>query len=197
MDYIKKIETILERQNGIVLSSDLKKDKIPRTYLSMMVDQDKLERIDRGIYALPDVIEDEIYIMQKKYPTLIYSHETALFLHGLSDRTPFEYAATVPSGYKVVENISESFKLYYIKNDLYLMGTTKIKNNFGNRITVYSIERTICDVLRSRHRIDSQIVSDALKRVVKIKSLDYMLLSDYAKAFNVEKILNTYMEVLL
>ena len=193
MDYIKKIETILERQNGIVLSSDLKKDKIPRTYLSMMVDQDKLERIDRGIYALPDVIEDEIYIMQKKYPTLIYSHETALFLHGLSDRTPFEYAATVPSGYKVVENISESFKLYYIKNDLYLMGTTKIKNNFGNRITVYSIERTICDVLRSRHRIDSQIVSDALKRVVKIKSLDYMLLSDYAKAFNVEKKLNTYM----
>jgi hypothetical protein len=103
----------------------------------------------------------------------------------------------VPSGYKVVENISESFKLYYIKNDLYLMGTTKIKNNFGNRITVYSIERTLCDVLRSRHRIDSQIVSDALKRVVKIKSLDYMLLSDYAKAFNVEKILNTYIEVLL
>lgn len=197
MDYVEKIEEILERQNGIVRSSDLKKGQIPRSYLSVMLDQDKLERIERGIYGLPGGLADEMYIMQKKYPALIYSHETALFLHGLSDRTPFEYTATVPSGYKVVENISESFKIYYIKNDLHLMGTTKIKNNFGNRITVYNVERTICDLLRSRNRIDIQIVSDALKRVVKIKSLDYMLLSEYAKIFNVEKILNTYMEVLL
>lgn len=197
MDYIKKIEEIIERQNGIVLSSDLNKDKIPRSYLTIMVDQDKLERIDRGIYGLPGLIEDKMYIMQKKYPNLIYSHETALFLHGLSDRTPFEYSATVPSGYKVVENINESFKIYYIKNNLHLMGTTKIKNNFGNMIRVYSIERTICDILRSRNRIDIQILSDALKRVVKVKSLDYMLLWEYAKEFNVENILNTYMEVLL
>lgn len=197
MDYIKKIENIIEKQNGIVLSSDLNKDKIPRSYLAMMLDQDKLERIYRGIYILPGAIEDEMYIMQKKYPTLIYSHETALFLHGLSDRTPFEYSATVASGYKVVENINESFKIYYIKNNLHLMGTTKIKNNFGNMIKVYNIERTICDILRSRNRIDIQILSDALKRVVKIKPLNYMLLSEYAKEFNVENILNTYMEVLL
>jgi predicted transcriptional regulator of viral defense system len=147
--------------------------------------------------VLPDLLEDEMYIIQKKYSNLIYSHETALFLHELSDRTPFEYSATVPSGYKVVNAISEKSKIYYVKKELHLMGTVEGKTSLGNTINIYNVERTICDILRSRNRIDIQIFSDALKRVVKKKQLDYVLLIEYAKKLNVEKILNTYMEVLI
>jgi predicted transcriptional regulator of viral defense system len=138
-----------------------------------------------------------MYIMQKKYPNLIYSHETALFFHEISDRTPFEYSVTVPSGYKVVDTINERFNIYYIKRDLHLMGVTELETTLGNTIRIYNLERTICDLLRSRNRIDIQIFSDALKRVVKKKHLDYVLLSEYARKLNVENILNTYMEVLL
>ena len=197
MDYYKRIEKIINEQNGTLLSLDLDKNKIPRTYLSMLVAEGKIEKIGRGVYVLPDLLEDEMYIMQKKYPKLIYSHETALFLHELSDRTPFEYSATVPSGYKVVSNISERFKIYYIKKDLHLMGVIEGKTSFGNTIKIYNVERTICDILRSRNRIDIQIFTDALKRVAKKRNLDYALLIEYAKKLNVEKILNTYMEVLI
>ncbi|MGI6728250.1 MAG: type IV toxin-antitoxin system AbiEi family antitoxin domain-containing protein [Anaerovoracaceae bacterium] len=197
MDYIKRIEKIINEQKGTLLSLDLDENKIPRTYLSMMVADGKIERIGRGIYVLPDLLEDEMYIMQKKYPNLIYSHETALFLHGLSDRTPFEYSVTVPSGYKVVNAISEKSKIYYVKKELHLVGTAEGKTSLGNTIIIYNVERTICDILRSRNRIDIQIFSDALKRVVKKKHLDYALLLEYAKKLNVEKILNTYMEVLI
>lgn len=197
MDYIKRIKKIIDKQNGTLLSSDLDKYEIPRTYLSMMVAEGKVERIGRGIYVSPDSLEDEMYIIQKKYPNLIYSHETALFFHGLSDRTPFEYSATVPSGYKVVSAISETTKIYYIKRDLHQMGVMEGNTSFGNPIKLYNVERTICDILRSRNRIDIQIFSDALKRVAKKKNLDYALLMEYAKKLNVEKILNTYMEVLI
>jgi len=197
MDYIKKIKKIIDKQNGTLLSSDLDKYEIPRTYLSMMVAEGKVERIGRGIYVSPDSLEDEMYIIQKKYPNLIYSHETALFFHNLSDRTPFEYSATVPSGYKVVSAISETSKIYYIKRDLHQMGVMEENTSFGNPIKLYNVERTICDILRSRNRIDIQLFSDALKRVAKKKNLDYALLSEYAKKFNVENILNTYMEVLI
>ena len=91
MDYVKKIEKIINEQKGTLLSLDLDENKIPRTYLSMMVAEGKIERIGRGIYVLPDLLEDEMFILQKKYPNLIYSHETALFLHELSDRTPCLY----------------------------------------------------------------------------------------------------------
>lgn len=197
MNYIKRIEKIINEQNGTLLSLDLDKNKIPRTYLSMMVADGKIERIDRGIYVLPDLLEDEMFIMQKKYPNLIYSHETALFLHELSDRTPFEYSVTVPSGYKVVSTVSERTKIYYIKTDLHLMGIIEGKTPFGNTIRLYNVERTICDILRSRNRMDIQIFSDALKRVVKKKHFDYALLLEYARKFNVEKLLSTYMEVLI
>ena len=197
MDYIKRIESIINRQKGTLLSLDLDQNKIPRTYLSMMVAEGKIERIGRGIYVLPDLLEDEMFILQKKYPNLIYSHETALFLHKLSDRTPFEYSITVPSGYKVVNAISKKSKTYYVKKELHQMGMGKGKTSFGNAINIYNVERTICDILRSRNRIDIQIFSDALKKVTKKKNLDYALLVKYAKKFNVEKMLNTYMEVLI
>lgn len=197
MDYMKRIEKLIKAQKGTLLSKDLDENGIPRTYLSLMVGEGKIERVERGVYVLPDLLEDEMFILQKKYPSLIYSHETALFLHQLSDRTPFKYSATVQSGYKVVQALSEKSKIYYIKEDLHQMGIEEGKTYLGNTIKIYNVERTICDLLRSRERIDIQIFSDALKQVATIIELDYALLYEYAKRLRVEKLLDTYMKVLI
>lgn len=197
MNYLKKLEELIEQRHGTILSSDLDKYEIPRTYLSMLVAEGKLKRVDRGIYVSTDAVHDEMYAMQNKYPKLIFSHETALFLHGLSDRTPFEYSATVPSGYKVVENVSERVKVYYIKKDLHELGIIDVNTPFGNPLKVYNVERTICDIVRSRSRVDIQILNEALKRFVKLKRADYSLLMDYAKELKIETILKNYLEVLL
>lgn len=197
MNSLEKLEELIKKQNGTVLSSNLDQDKIPRAYLSRLVEEGRLERVGRGVYVALDSIEDEMFAMQNKYPQLIYSHETALYLHGLSDHTPFQYSVTVPSGYKVVENVSERFKCYYIRKDLHDLGVADAKTPFGNRIKVYGMERTICDMMRSRSRIDIQIFNDALKRFVRLKSVDYMLLMEYAKVFRVERGLRDYLEVML
>lgn len=197
MNYLDEIEKILETQHGTILSADLDKLQIPRAYLQMMVSEGKLERTNRGIYVSIDSIEDEMYAMQAKYPRIIYSHETALFVHGLSDRTPFEYSATVTSGYKVVSNVSERFKIYYIKKEFHELGVVTKQTSFGNPIRVYSIERTICDILKSKNRIDLQILNDALKRFVKLNGTDYSLLMEYAKKLKVETIIRKYLEILL
>ncbi|MGI6732396.1 MAG: type IV toxin-antitoxin system AbiEi family antitoxin domain-containing protein [Anaerovoracaceae bacterium] len=197
MSYLRKLEILIKDKNGMVLASDLKNKNIPRIYLSKLVDAGKLERVSRGVYVAPDAIEDEMYYMQCKYPKIIYSHETALFLHGLTDRTPFEYSATVPSSYKVVKSISNRYKIYYIKSELYDLGITDGKTSFGNEIKLYNVEKTICDIVRSRNRIDIQIVNEALKRYVKLNYADYALLIEYAKKLRVERLIRKYMEVLL
>lgn len=197
MSYLERIEELIKQKNGTLLTSDLKKLNIPRTYLSKLINSGKLERVSRGVYVSTGAIEDEMYYMQKKYPNLIYSHETALFLHGLTDRTPFEYSATVPSSYKVVENVSENMKIYYIKKEIHTLGVINGKTSFGNEIKFYNVERTICDIVRSRNKIDIQIVNEALKRYVKLKSADFNLLSEYAKEFKVDKLIKQYMEVLI
>lgn len=197
MNYLEKLEKLIQKQHGTVLSADLDIYEIPRTYLQMMVAEGKLERVDRGVYVSIDAIEDEMYAMQTKYPKLIYSHETALYLHGLSDRTPFEYSASVPSGYKVVGSVADRFKIYYIKKELHELGVETVKSSHGNPIRAYDVERTVCDLIRSRSRIDVQILNDALKRFVKLKSADHSILLEYARKLKVETVLKSYLEVLI
>jgi predicted transcriptional regulator of viral defense system len=180
-----------------VLSKELDAYEIPRTYLQMMVTEGKLEQVSRGVYVSIDAVEDEMYALQTKYKKLVYSHETALFLHDLSDRNPINYTATVPSGYKVVPTISDRFKIFYIKKELHELGVVTIDTAFGNQIRTYDVERTICDIVRSRSRIDVQIMNEALRRYVRMKSADYSLLLDYAKALRIDTVLKEYMELLL
>lgn len=192
-----KLDQLIQRQHGTVLSSDLDLYEIPRVYLQMMVAEGKLERVDRGVYVSIDAIEDEMFSMQTKYPKLVFSHETALYLHGLTDRTPFMYSASVPSGYKVVESVAERFKIYYIKKDLHELGVETVQSSHGNPVKTYNIERTICDLIRSRNRIDGQILNEAIKRFVKLKSADLSILMDYAKKLKIDTVLKHYLEVLL
>lgn len=192
-----KLDQIIQKQHGTVLSSDLDLYEIPRVYLQMMVAEGKLERVDRGVYVSIDAIEDEMFSMQTKYPKLVFSHETALYLHGLTDRTPFMYSASVPSGYKVVESVAERFKIYYIKKDLHELGVETVQSSHGNPVKSYNIERTICDLIRSRNRIDGQILNEALKRFVKLKSADLSILMDYARKLKIDTVLKHYLEVLL
>lgn len=197
MNYLEKLKKLIQEQHGTILSADLDRNEIPRVYLRMMIAEGQLEKVGYGIYVSVDSVEDEMYSMQTKYPRLIYSHETALYLHGLSDRTPFEYSASVPSGYKVVGTVADRFKIYYVKKELHEQGVETVKSAHGNPIRTYILERTICDLIRSRSRIDVQILNDALKRFVKLKSADYSILMDQAKKLKVDTVLKNYLEALL
>lgn len=197
MKHIDKLEELLKKQHGTIVSSDLSSYDIPRVYLQMMVSEGKLDKVGRGIYVSIDSIEDVLYSTQAKYPKIVYSHETALYLHSLSDRTPDLYSSTVPSGYKVVGNMSNQMKFYYIDKKLHQLGVVTMLSNHGNPIKVYNVERTICDIIRSRNRIDVQLLTDALKKYTRTKYTDISLLLSYARELKIEKILKHYLEILL
>lgn len=197
MDYIDQINKIIEKQNGIILASDLTGKDIPREYLSRLEKLGRIERVACGVYVKSDSVGDEMFYMQLKVPKIIYSHETALFVHGLSDRTPDKYSITVPSTFTVSAEIKSNYKVFYIKPDLYELGKIAGETIFGNRIMLYDMERTICDIVRSRSRIDIQIFNDALKRYSKLQTADLNKLYHYATILKTDKLLKQYMEVLL
>ena len=58
------------------------------------------------------------------------------------------------------------------------------------------MERTICDIIRDRNKIDSQIFNTALKEYMKRKDKNLNILYEYARMFNILKILKMYLEVL-
>ena len=195
---IDKLRQIMNGRQGLLLTSDLAKFNIPRTYLSIMEQNGEIERISRGVYRSISVfIEDELFTFQSRYSSTIFSHETALYLHGLTDRTPLTYSITVPSGYHSEFLNNSGHKIFYVSRDLFDLGVTSMNTPHGNQVRTTDLERTICDILRSRNQIDIQVRNAALKGYVRNKDSNLDRLYRYAQRFHIQSILREYLEILL
>jgi len=188
---------LIKSSKGVITSKQATNHNIHREYLSEFVRQGKLERIAHGIYITPDVWEDKMLIHQLRKSKMVYSHETALFLHDLTDRDPVAYCVTVPTGYNTSRLKQDGLIVYTIKKELLDLGICTKQTTFGNDIRVYNMERTICDILRDRKNQDVVVVSDALKRYIRRPDKDLNRLMKYAGILRVEKVLRNYLEVLL
>ena len=193
----EKLRALLMQKEGTVTTAEANKIGISNERLRLLVKSGELERAAFGVYVLPDEFIDKMYIAQLKRPKIIYSHETALFLHDLTDRDPISYAVTVPAGYNIAQLRKEGFTVYSIKRELHDLGVTKLTTMFGHTVIVYGLERTICDCLRSRNRMDVAIVTDAVKRYVLRKDKDLYTLMKMSETFGVSKLVRSYMELLL
>ena len=170
---------------------------IPRAYLTTLQEKGEILRESRGVYTAPDAISDEMFALQSRYRGGIFSHETALYLHDLSDRSPLVYSVTVPSGYNASTLKKYGAKVYYVKRELHRLGLTTIASSHGNEIRMYNLERTVCDILRSRKKVDIQLVNEALKRYVKRSDKQLNVLYQYAEQLNIQRIVREYIEILL
>lgn len=197
MSYREQLESLIADHNGIVVTKEVEKQGIPRHYLTLLVREGKLDRVSHGVYVTPDAFEDEMYMLQMKSPRVVFSHETALFLHDLTDRDPLEWSVTVPNGYNATKLRHSGIQVYSVKKPLHLTGTTEVETLFGRKVTAYNRERTICDIIRNRKNMDIAILNDALKRYLASKDKNISLLMKYAKELRVQKILRSYMEILL
>jgi len=197
MKHIEKIQEMLAQNNGVITASQITENNIPRHYLKKMLDKKLLVKVDRGIYIKPEMWEDEMYILQYKFSRGIFSHETALFIHGMTDRTPLKYVMTFPYGYHVKSLKQENVIIRKSIKDLYELGLTNGISPYGNPIRLYDVERTLCDIVKGNNTCDIQIVNQAMKQYAKMPGKNITKLFDYAEKVRVKpKILN-YMEVLL
>jgi len=196
MDVLSIIDKLSNDNKGIIRTADAVHAGISRTTLVALVKNGKLERIAHGQYILPDNIADDLYMLQQRSAKIVFSHETALFLHDMAERTPFQHSLTIPSSHKLSPVLAEGCKIYYAKPELHKLGQCAVISKMGNEVIAYDAERTICDMLRSRSRIDSQTFAEAMKSYVSRKDQNWIRLRDYAEAFRVTKALRQYLEVL-
>ncbi|HHW94656.1 MAG TPA: type IV toxin-antitoxin system AbiEi family antitoxin domain-containing protein [Mogibacterium sp.] len=194
---IDNINNKMKANNYVLSTEQLTDIGISKTTLTNYVREGLLERCGHGYYTMPDSIEDDMYLLMLRSKYIVFSHETALFLNGLSERTPFYHSVTIPSNASLPASIKQNCNCYYIKPELYELGLIEKANTFGNKVRCYDAERTICDILRSRNRLDEETVLAAIKNYASYKGKDLNKLAKFADAFKVSKLLRRYMEVLL
>ncbi len=197
MDHMTELAAIARAHGGIIETKIAAEHGISKEILYKLCKENKIHRIVRGQYILPDDMQDELLSISRRSERIIFSHETALYLHGISDRTPFEHTITAPSGCIPSAAIKSECKVYYIKPDLFDLGKTTLKTLSGNDVPAYDLERTICDVIRSRNKLGTETFLSALKLYAADPRKDLNKLNLYAKKMRTANILRQYLEVLL
>ncbi|GAA0283705.1 Abortive infection protein AbiEi [Faecalicatena contorta] len=197
MGATEEIIKMAKGNNGTVTTAMVVAAGFSRGNIKYLVDKGMIEKSSRGIYILPEVWEDEIFNLQNRFKRGIYSHETALFLWDLTDRTPNRYHMTFPMNYNLTNPKKENIRCVQCKKEIYDLGIEEVTTPGGNIVRVYSVERTLCDILKTHSHVDIQVVTEAFKRYAANSNKNIPVLSEYAKLLKVETKLRSYLEVLL
>lgn len=197
MGQFEQLDQMLTAQEGMLRTSQVVSSGISKPVFYDYVRSRDLDRVAHGIYLSKDFWVDAMYLLHLRFEQAVFSHETALFFHDLTDREPIEYTVTVKTGCNPSKMKAEGIQVFTIKADLHDVGLTTAKTPFGHTVPVYDMERTICDLLRSRSRIEIQTFQGALKSYARRKDKNLRALMQYAGMFKVEKILRQYLAVLL
>jgi predicted transcriptional regulator of viral defense system len=192
-----RIHDEIKKNNNVITTSQVLQLGFSKTLLTNYVHAGLLERRGPGIYTLPGKLHDDMHALMLRSSKIIFSHDSALFLNGQSERTPFRHIVTIPSDSVLPASLKNSCTCFYIKPELHTLGMILRKTTFGNTVRCYNMERTICDLLRSRSRCDEETVISSVKNYAASKSKNLNLLAEYAKSLRVDKTLKQYMEVLL
>ena len=186
------------QENLVITNKEAEDLGYTRHNLSKLTKSGQLERLKPGLYQLKGKVIDDFVLISSNSIRTIFSHQTALYLHDLSDRTPNVFHISVPQGYNAshIKKRYEDLQVHYVKKDLYELGKTKIKSPQGNLIPAYDIDRTLCDILIYREKIDKQIFTEALKRYFKSPNKNLRRLIKYSRIFKIEDEIRKYMEVL-
>lgn len=191
---IEIIESIMKMNNGYVTSKELSNLGIHRMYLNTMWKKGIVEKVANGIYIDSNKIEDSYYVFSLSMPNTIFSHMTALYFHGLSIKAPDDkYDITVRKTYN--SKHLKKHHVFYVPDDIYELGLTETETPMGNIVRVYDIERCICDIIKSKNRMDSEFVKHSIREYIKRKDKDLIKLSKYAEKMSIKKEVMDFMEV--
>ena len=183
---IEIIQELMKNNNGYITTKQLKELGLHRMYLTVMKKRKLIEQVSNGIYTDSNKIEDNYYVFSLSIPKVIFSHMTALYFHNLSIKAPNEkYDVTVTKSYNSVK--LKKHNVFYVEDNIYTLGVIEVETPMGNKVKAYDMERCICDIIRSRKRMDLEHIKYSIKEYLKRKDKDLTKLSLYAEKLNIKK----------
>ena len=192
------IERVLKlaKKAGTVTTRQVVASGVHRQVLTRMVNAGQLERISRGVYALPEhpVTENHgLALVAAKVPQCVVCLTSALAFHGIGTQLPHEVSIALPRGahrptldyppIRVVrftgESFSEGVEEYAIE---------------GQQVRVYCPAKTLADCFKFRNKIGLDLALEALREGWKMKLFTMEEVRRYAAICRVERVMKPYLE---
>lgn len=185
------------QHNGFVTSTGATAQGIQRRELTSAVERGTLVKVERGLYCLPDVWPDEYVVAQHRFARGTFSHDTALYLLGLSDAAPEALTMSFPRGYNPSAAKRAGIITKASPEGLHSLGETSVFTLYGNAVRAFDAERTLCDMLRGTTSPDVQLENPAMRSYLRSADRNIPKLLSYARRLGVGQKVGRYLEVLL
>ena len=197
--YVEQLKMLIEQNGGIVSAGDVQKAGIDRLCLYESLKKGTVLKEFHGNYVLADDQPDEFRVIQSRSDKLIFSHGTALYLHGVSDKVPHDLDITVPQGDNVsrIKKCYENTKFHYCKKELWNLGITTLKTPQGYDVKAYDLERCICDLIKEKDKFEVQTFQTAMKSYMRSSDKELTKLLSYAYKLNMKDEIMKYIEVMI
>lgn len=189
----KELKEFLKKNHGYITTKEFENVGISKTLIPELIKQELIRKVAYGIYIDNNLIEDEFYILQKRFSNIVFSYNTACYLLGLSDRAPYKIEVTTINH----NNINEDLDIHYVSKDKFEVGTIEIESPYSNPIKIYNPERCICDILKNPESVDIEVYNKIINNYFKRRDKNLSLLEEYSKIFNVHEKFEHIMEVLI
>ena len=104
--------------NFVITNKEAEQLGYGRHILANMARQGTLERVRPGLYQLNGELTDDFMLISSNSERVVFSHQTALYLHDISDRSPNIFHISVPQAYNAshIKKRYDNLKIHYIKS---------------------------------------------------------------------------------
>jgi len=185
----ENVRILFKENNGVLKAASLYTFGVTRNEMSEMLKSEKIIRVKKGYYQVNEFNPaNDVALITQLFPEAILCRETALFYYGYSDRTPSKWNISVARSFsKSRLKITYPFIKTYFVEERFLKIGVGVGEISGVKVLIYDREKTICDCIRHRNKMDSEMFAKVIQSYLADISKNIVNLSIYSKQLNISK----------
>jgi len=197
VDY-QKVKNEFIKKGGVLKTCELNQLGLNSRQIKTLLDNDKISKIKYGYYELSDYFTPDEVMISRLFPEAVIYLESALLHYEYTDRIPVTWQIAVNKhSEKSKYNIDyPNIEPFYIEKKYMDIGLTHFLVD-GIKINIFDRERTICDVLKYKNKLDKEIFNKAIKNYLNDNNKNLKHLTEYSKLLKVKSKVDTYIGVWL
>jgi len=189
----------LAKESGVLRSRDLARHRISRMALSRMEARGEIERLARGLYALPGTsgtLHQNLAEVVKRAPKAVACLMTALSFHEIGTQSPFEVWIALPRGAWRPQLGRQKLRVVRFSDAAFTSGVeTHVIQ--GVKVRVYNPAKTVADCFKYRNKLGLDVALEALRESWRAKKVTMDQLNRYAEICRVRNVMRPYLEALV
>ncbi|MEO6743046.1 MAG: AbiEi antitoxin N-terminal domain-containing protein [Caldimonas sp.] len=189
----------LARKGTLLSAADVRARGWSSQMLIKLHRDGKLERVTRGLYALPGMeptSHRSLAEVCRRVPKGVVCLLSALQFHEIGSQLPHEVWISVPEGTQTPAVDYPPLRIVRLRGAAYADGIeTSVEG--CSVVRVYGIEKTVADCFKFRHKIGLDVALEALKDAWVQRKLSVDRLTHFAQINRVERVLQPYLEAVV